>query len=185
MKGLSLLINIILLSCSTSKTTRDIPSWVQAIESGESSVVLELDKEYYFRAIYKTDIENAKVCDYAVDKAYEYVLNGYTKKEGIPYKVMVIFEIREKYSCAATISVKKKDLIALAELNDLKNKLAEKKSEFDVKVKRELDSIEAEKAHLERERERIYDEKEELLKYANQNAVKKIFPSLIASFAPL
>jgi hypothetical protein len=166
-KGLSLILNLIFISCSTQKIQK--PSWVAALESGESSMKMELDNEYFFRAIHKTEVKDPQVCDLAVDKAYQYALNEYTSKEGIPYKVMVIFEFNEGMSCAATISINKKDLIELNKLQELKEKFEEEKTAYQESVKKELELVEKDRIYYMNERNRLLKEKEEIKMYISQN----------------
>lgn len=159
MKGLSLLLSLLFFSCSSWKANKNIPSWVSHLETGESSMKLELSNEYYFRAIEKTDKRSPKICDQAVDKAYKYVLDEYSSEVGIPYKVMVLYEIIEGYSCAATISVSKQDLVASRKIKSLKKDFNKLKSEYELKVKKELESIEQEKEKYQAENEKLISER--------------------------
>jgi hypothetical protein len=158
------------------------PSWVNGLEEGTGSIKVLMGEQTFYRAITASKaLREKSVCDQAIDKAADYLKQDYPAlKNTIPYSVEVIYAFPEEEKCAATISVKNKN-ITLAEkiksemeaLEEQKEILREMKTtklaELKAESEREKTTIENERQELETQKAKLEKQKNYLLSLARDN----------------
>ena len=161
---------IVTTSCSSIQEHYH-PSWVTQLASGEGSTKVNMQGQIFYRSLITNLDPSISSCDQAVIKASEYLKNEYSDLPTIPYTVEVVYEFDQGKKCAATISVKNKNLEIASKLSNELSTLNKSKEEFESKTKIELEEIEVKKIAIAEENKKLAEKKQQLLDIVRQNQI--------------